>query len=252
MNSTFPKMSLKVILSGADGRMGRTLRALAADSNAQVVGTLEAGQNPADLPWEQAGVVIDFSFHTATPALLVAATENRTPVVIGTTGHDSDELQAIRKASREIPLTLAGNYSVGVNLLQHLTRVAARILPHDYVPEILELHHKHKKDAPSGTAINLAEAVEEERDFPHEARILGRAGDTGERPNLQLGVHAIRGGEIIGEHTVYFLGDSDRIELTHRASDRGIFARGAYRAAQWLMQQQPGLYSMQDVLGLHD
>lgn len=245
-------MSLKVILSGADGRMGRTLQALAAECHAEVIGTLEAGQDPANLPWERAGVVIDFSFHIGTPALLRAAREHRCPVVIGTTGHTPDELRAIREAADEIPLTLAGNYSVGVNLLQHLTRLASRILPHDYVPEILELHHKHKKDAPSGTAINLAEAVEEERDFPHEARILGRAGETGERPNLQLGVHAVRGGEIVGEHTVYFIGDSDRIELTHRASDRGIFARGAFRAAHWLTQQPVGLYSMQDVLGLKD
>jgi len=245
-------MSLNVILSGAAGRMGRALQTLASECDAQVVGTLELGEDVSALPWDQADAVIDFSFHTATPSLLAAAVEHRKPVVIGTTGHSPDELEAIRHAAREIPLTLAGNYSVGVNLLQHLTRLAARILPEDYVPEIIEFHHKHKKDAPSGTAINLAEAVESARDFPADARILGRAGESEARPDRQLGVHAIRGGEIVGEHTVYFIGDSDRIELTHRAADRGIFARGAYRAAHWIVRQQPGLYSMQDVLGLSE
>lgn len=245
-------MSLKVILIGAAGRMGQTLAGLAAECRAEIIGTLEMGENPADLPWDAADAVIDFSFHTATAAILAEAVAHRVPVVIGTTGHTPEEIAVIRDAAEKIPLSLAGNYSVGVNLLQHLTRLAARILPQEYVPEILELHHKHKKDAPSGTALNLAEAVEGERDFPREARVHGREGDTGARPDLQLAVHAIRGGEIVGEHTVFFIGDSDRIELTHRASDRGIFARGAFRAAHWLDRQEPGLYSMQDVLGLRD
>jgi 4-hydroxy-tetrahydrodipicolinate reductase len=243
-------MSLKVILVGAQGRMGQTLARLAGECHAEVIGGLEVGEDPAALPWQSADAVIDFSFHAVTPKILAHAAEHDVPVVIGVTGHTAEELDAIRSAAKTIPLTLSGNYSVGVNLLQHLTRLAARILPHDYVPEILELHHKHKKDAPSGTALNLAEAVEGERDFPHAARIHGRAGETGERPNVQLGMHAVRGGEIVGEHTVYFIGDSDRVELTHRASDRGIFARGAFRAAHWLTKQEPGLYSMQDVLGL--
>lgn len=245
-------MSLKVILSGASGRMGCALSSLAEECGAEVVGIIDVDAPAANAPWNEAQVVIDFSFHGATSELLKHALTHQVPVVIGTTGHTDEEVKEIRKVSGELPLTLAGNYSVGVNLLQYLTRIAARTLPHEYVPEVLELHHRHKKDAPSGTALNLAEAVEEERDFPHSARILGRAGETGERPNTQLAIHAIRGGEIIGEHTVYFIADSDRIELTHRAADRGIFARGAYRAAHWLVKKDPGLYSMQDVLELKD
>lgn len=243
-------MSLNVILSGARGRMGVTLADLADECRAEVVGELEVGDDLSTVPWEEADVVIDFSFHSATLPLLRAAQDARVPVVIGTTGHTEAELAAIREAADVIPLTLAGNYSIGVNLLQHLTREAARLLPHSYVPEITEIHHRHKKDAPSGTALNLAEAVEGERDYPHGARIFGRQGDLGERPTNQLAIHALRGGEVVGEHTVFFFGDSDRIELTHRASDRGIFARGAYQAAHWLVRQDPGLYSMRDVLGL--
>jgi 4-hydroxy-tetrahydrodipicolinate reductase len=243
-------MSLKVILFGANGRMGRTLAELAADCSAEVIGAIDEGDSlPAEV-WEQADVVIDFSFHTVTASLLEQAKQHKVPVVIGTTGHTPEELTAIQSIAEELPLTLAGNYSIGVNLLLHLTREAARILPASYAPEITEIHHRHKKDAPSGTAKNLAEMVEGERDLPDDARIYGRSGDTGERPQNQLAVHALRGGEVVGEHTVFFFGDSDRIELTHRASDRGIFARGAYQAAHWLTKQSSGLYSMQDVLGL--
>lgn len=243
-------MSLKVILSGARGRMGRALAALANECRATVVGELEENEPLDALPWGDAQVVIDFSHHTATAGLLEAAAAARVPVVIGTTGHTADELAVVRAHARNLPLTLAGNYSVGVNLLLHLTREAARLLPSAYVPEITEIHHRHKKDAPSGTALNLADAIEGERDYPEEARIFGRHGDIGERPQHELAVHALRGGEVVGEHTVFFFGDSDRLELTHRASDRGIFARGAYQAAHWLVRQEPGLYSMRDVLGL--
>lgn len=243
-------MSLKVILCGARGRMGQVLQGLAEECRAEVVSELEVGDELSTAAWDSADVVIDFSHHSAIPGILEKAKSARVPVVIGTTGHTDDELEAIREASKVIPLTLSGNYSIGVNLLLHLTREAARLLPNTYVPEITEIHHRHKKDAPSGTALNLADAVEGERDYPDEARIFGRQGDTGERPNNQLAIHALRGGEVIGEHTVFFFGDSDRIELTHRASDRGIFARGAYQAAHWLTKQEPGLYAMRDVLGL--
>ncbi len=245
-------MSLNTIICGADGRMGKTLQALARDCGASVVGLFELDRPRPPSIWMQADVIIDFSYHSAINILLGEAVMHNTPTVIGTTGHTEEELERIREASRSIPITLAGNYSIGVNLLLHLTRMAARTLPEAYVPEILEMHHKHKKDAPSGTAINLAEAVEAARGFSKDTRIDGRSGDTGERPDRQIGMHAVRGGEIVGEHTVFFIGDSDRIELTHRASDRGIFARGAYQAAHWLVKQKPGLYSMQDVLGLRD
>ncbi|MFP4540239.1 MAG: 4-hydroxy-tetrahydrodipicolinate reductase [Opitutales bacterium] len=232
-------MSLKVILSGAQGRMGRTLAGLASECEAEVVGELEMGDPLDQLPWNEAQAVIDFSFHGATLDLLRAAEAARVPVVIGTTGHTSEELAGIREIAERLPVSLAGNYSIGVNLLMHLVGEAARILPGSYAPEITEIHHRHKKDAPSGTAINLAEVVEGARDFPDGARVYGRKGDTGERRQTEIAVHALRGG-----------GDSDRIELTHRAADRGIFARGAYQAAHWLARREPGLYSMRDVLGL--
>lgn len=241
---------LKAILVGSNGRMGRTLDQFAEECHATVIGRLDLGDDASALRWADADVVIDFSYHGGTVNVLEAALAARVPVVIGTTGHSAEELAAIREISQSLPLTLAGNYSIGVNLLLHLSRIAARVLPHGYVPEITEIHHRHKKDAPSGTALNLAECIEGERDYPDEARIYGREGDTGQRPTNELAVHALRGGEVVGEHTVYFFGDSDRLELTHRASDRGIFARGAYQAAHWLVKQPPGLYSMQDVLAL--
>jgi len=245
-------MSLKVIIVGAKGRMGKTLLEVASDCEGLVIGTLDEGDALESAPWAEADVAIDFSFHAATPDLLKIAYEHSVPVVIGTTGHTPQELEAIKEFGERLPLTHAGNYSIGVNLLFHLTRVASRTLESDYVPEILELHHKHKMDAPSGTALNLADAVSDERDLPDSVRVFGRSGETGPRGDKTLGIHAIRGGEIIGEHTVFFIGDSDRIELTHRASDRGIYARGAYRAAHWLKGRKPGLYSMMDVLDLND
>ena len=243
-------MPLKVILFGGKGRMGQTLAQLASQCEAEIVGTIDEGDTLTDDVWESAQVVIDFSFHTVTKAVLEKASQHHVPVVIGTTGHTESELAVINKTSQGLALTLAGNYSIGVNLLFHLTREAARILPTSYAPEITEIRHRHKQDAPSGTAKNLAEMVEGERDLPDDARIYGRSGDTGARPTNELAVHALRGGEVVGEHTVFFFGDSDRIELTHRASDRGIFARGAFQAAHWLVGQKAGLYSMQDVLGL--
>lgn len=243
-------MSINVILSGARGRMGQVLAELSDECGATIVGEIDLGDPIESASWDEADVVIDFSVHSGIIDLLTAAVNARVPVVIGTTGHTDTELAFIREASKTIPLTLAGNYSIGVNILMHLTREAARLLPHSYVPEITEIHHRHKKDAPSGTALNLAEAVEGERDYPDNARIFGRRGDIGERRPHELAIHALRGGEVVGEHTVFFFGDSDRLELTHRASDRGIFARGAYQAAHWLIRQEPGLYSMDDVLGL--
>lgn len=243
-------MPLKVILFGGKGRMGQTLAQLASQCDAEILGAIDEGETLSDEIWAAAQVVIDFSFHTVTASLLEKASQHKVPVVIGTTGHTESEVEAIKQTAQNLALTLAGNYSIGVNLLFHLTREAARILPSSYAPEITEIHHRHKKDAPSGTAKNLAEMVEGERDLPDEARIYGRSGDTGARPQNELAVHALRGGEIVGEHTVFFFGDSDRIELTHRASDRGIFARGAFQAAHWLTGQEAGLYSMQDVLGL--
>jgi 4-hydroxy-tetrahydrodipicolinate reductase len=144
----------------------------------------------------------------------------------------------------------AGNFSVGVNLLFALTRRASAVLGPDYDAEVVEMHHRFKKDAPSGTAARLLEIILEERKLSAAALRHGRSGITGERQPTEVGVHALRGGDVVGEHTVLFAALGERVELTHKASDRGIFARGAVRAAHWVVKQQPGVYDMQDVLGL--
>ena len=146
----------------------------------------------------------------------------------------------------------AGNFSTGVNLLFYLTEIAARVLDtsSDFDPEVVEMHHRLKKDAPSGTADRLLEILKKSRKLNDEQIAHGRSGITGERPSEQIGSHALRGGDVVGDHTVYFAGIGERVELTHRATDRKIFAAGALRAAKWVAAQPPGLFSMQDVLGL--
>ena len=240
---------LTVAICGYKGSMGQTLLDMAASEGAVVVARMDQG-DPLGAGLENCRVAIDFSHHSATPELVGASAEKGVAVVIGTTGHTDDERDAILEFSKRIPIVWAGNYSIGVNLLFHLTETAARVLGEAYQPEIMEIHHRHKKDAPSGTAINLAEAIEGSRGLSPDNRVHGRAGDTGERPDGQIGMHALRGGEVIGEHTAFFFGDNDRIELTHRASNRSIFAAGAYRAARWAADRKPGLYNMRDVLGL--
>ena len=239
---------LPVVICGYKGRMGQTLLALARAEKALVIGQKDAGDDLSG-GLGGAGAVIDFSHHTATAELAEACAAAGVALVIGTTGHSAEERERILACTKRIPIVWAGNYSVGVNLLFHLTEQAARVLGNRYQPEITEIHHRHKKDAPSGTAINLAEAIEAAPAFREAKRCHGRSGDTGERPADELGIHALRGGEVVGEHTVFFFGEHDRIELTHRAGDRRIFAAGAYRAAHWAARQNPGLYSMRDVLG---
>jgi 4-hydroxy-tetrahydrodipicolinate reductase len=237
------------MICGYKGRMGQTLLALAESENATVAAEKDQGDTLSE-GLESCSVAIDFSFHSATAELAEACAERGIALVIGTTGHTDEERARILACSAEIPIVWAGNYSIGVNLLFHLTEIAARVLGDRYQPEIMEIHHQHKVDAPSGTALNLAEALEAAPAFEEARRVYGREGETGARPNDQIGLHALRGGEIVGEHTVFYFGPHDRIELTHRASDRRIFASGAFRAAHWATGQQPGLYSMRDVLGL--
>jgi 4-hydroxy-tetrahydrodipicolinate reductase len=195
-------------------------------------------------------VAIDFSLHSATVELAEICAARGIPLIIGTTGHTDEERKRILVCTKSIPIVWAGNYSIGVNLLFHLTELSARVLGNRYQPEIVEIHHKHKKDAPSGTALDLAGALEAAPAFVEAKRQSGRDGETGARPDGEIGLHALRGGEVVGEHTVFLFGEHDRIELTHRASDRRIFATGAYRAAHWAATRDPGLYSMRDVLGL--
>ena len=171
------------------------------------------------------------------------------PLVIGTTGHSDGERERLRTMATAVPTIWAGNYSVGVNLLFHLTQLTSSVLDEGYDAEVIEMHHRMKKDAPSGTAARLYEIILEERGLGLEALRHGRSGITGERTRTEVGIHALRGGDVVGDHTVLFAGMGERIELVHRASDRRIFAAGALRAARWALSQAPGLYDMQDVLG---
>ncbi len=195
--------------------------------------------------------VIDFTVPAATISLLPRAIAARTPLVIGTTGIDAAGIEAIREASNHIPVLFSPNMSLGVNLLFKLTELASSaLISTDYDVEIFEAHHRFKKDAPSGTAKRLLEVVMENMKGLSDAKTVhGRDGISGERTSNEIGMHAMRGGNIIGEHTVFFSGIEERIELTHRAASRDVFARGAVTAAEFLKGKAPGLYSMYDVLG---
>jgi len=198
-----------------------------------------------------ADVLLDFTFHSAVPAHAAFAARAGKPAVIGTTGLTPAEDQAVREAARVVPIVAAPNMSLGVNLLFALAARAAAALGLDYDAEIVETHHRHKQDAPSGTALRLAERVAEARGQTLGAEACyGRQGLTGPRPRGQIGIHAVRAGDVIGDHTLSLSADGERLELTHRATSRDAFARGALRAACWLPGRPPGLYDMADVLGL--
>ena len=245
-------MALKILLNGSQGRMGRAISAIAPANNAEIVAACDAGDDPR-AGIEHCDTVIDFSFHEVTPCIAELAAAHGRPLVIGTTGHTPAEKAAILEAFEgKIPVVWAGNYSVGVNTLNYLTRKAAAILGEQYEPEVLEMHHHDKKDAPSGTAERLVEILKENYALSDDQVVHGREGLVGARPRQEIGVHAVRGGDIVGEHTVFFCGDGERIELTHRAADRKIFAQGAVRAAHWALGKAPGVYNMEDVLGLND
>ncbi|TVR46959.1 MAG: 4-hydroxy-tetrahydrodipicolinate reductase [Puniceicoccaceae bacterium] len=244
-------MSVKIVINGAAGRMGRAVAAAAAESGAEIVGQVDLGRELASVA-DKAEVIVDFSSHEATRSVLETAVAARKPVVIGTTGHAPALKASLIELAAPLPVVWTGNFSVGVNLLFYLVERAARVLPPAYQAEITDLHHQFKKDAPSGTAEQLVDIIRTARSLPQEAVRPGRHGIVGERPNEEIGVHALRGGDVVGEHTVLFAGPGERLELTHRAGDRSIFARGALRAALWVADRPPGLYSMQDVLGLKD
>jgi len=243
-------MSLRIALIGARGRMGQAITAAAHESGATIVAAIDAGDDLA-AGIALADVIIDFSSHKITAEVIRLAHAARKPLVIGTTGHAADEKTKLLLEAAKIPTVWSGNYSVGVNLLFALTRRAAAVLGSDYDAEVVEMHHRFKKDAPSGTAARLLEIVLEERKLTSEALRHGREGITGERTATEVGIHSLRGGDVIGDHTVMFAALGERIELTHKASDRGIFARGSIRAAQWLIDRPAGVYDMQDVLGLN-
>jgi 4-hydroxy-tetrahydrodipicolinate reductase len=244
-------MSLTLFLNGARGRMGQAVTRAAVEAGIRLGFAIDVG-DPMPAGIEACDVIVDFSTPAATAGLLQLAVKNRKPIVIGTTGHAPEEKQRLLEVAREVPCVWTGNFSVGVNLLFHLTQRAAHILDESYDAEVVEMHHRFKKDAPSGTAARLLEIILQERKLTAEALRHGRNGITGERSSREVGVHSLRGGDVVGDHTVIFAALGERLEFTHKASDRAIFARGALRAAQWVVAQPPGVYDMQDVLGLRD
>jgi 4-hydroxy-tetrahydrodipicolinate reductase len=242
-------MSLRVLINGSKGRMGQAIATAAAEIGVTIAAAVDAGDDPAPF-LADCDVIIDFSSPAATAGIIDLAVAAGKPLVIGTTGHEHAQKAALLAPAGQVPCVWAGNFSVGVNLLFALTRRAAAILGSDYDAEVVEMHHRFKKDAPSGTAARLLEIILEERQLGQEALRHGRHGIVGARTSTEVGIHALRGGDVVGDHTVMFAALGERIELSHKASDRGIFARGALRAAQWVVSQPPAVYDMQDVLGL--
>ena len=229
--------------------MGQAITNASQESGSTIVAAIDSGDDMA-AGIAQADVIIDFSSHHITSEVIRLAQAAGKPLVIGTTGHAADAKKLLLTEAAQIPTVWSSNYSVGVILLFALTRRAAAVLGADYDCEVVEMHHRFKKDAPSGTAARLLEIILDERKLTAEALRHGREGITGERTATEVGIHALRGGDVIGDHTVMFAALGERIELTHKASDRGIFARGSIRAAKWLIDRPAGVYNMQDVLGL--
>lgn len=256
-----------VMVVGAQGRMGLEVRAaLGGEPTLELAGALERAGHPEIGKTLSEGVIlqddpkraldgcqvaIDFSIPSATLSNLRAAADAGVAYVTGTTGFDSAQQSELESFAQRIPVLHAPNFSVSVNVLGYLAREAARLLGEGYDAELFELHHGQKRDAPSGTALFLGEAVATGQGKTlSEHLVLERAGETGERPAGTIGIQTLRGGDNPGEHTIYFIGKGERIELTHRAATRGHFAVGAVRAAAWLAERPAGLYRIEQVLGL--
>ena len=242
---------LRLIINGAKGRMGQAILACCKeDPEVSVAHELDAGSDfAAALPGADA--VIDFTHHTVTTGVAEACAALGKVLVIGTTGHTDGEIAIIHRAATVVPVVFAPNFSVGVNTLFWLTRKATEILGPGFDLEVVEMHHRLKKDAPSGTAKRLAEILTEVRELSYNNDVRhGRFGIVGERTKTEIGMHAVRGGDVVGDHTVIYANVGERVELTHKASSRDTFARGSVRAAKWAANQPAGLYDMQDVLGL--
>ena len=260
---------IRVAISGACGRMGKRLVEIAsAQEDMEVVGALDAPGHPllgrdagelagvgalgvqvtTDLAVE-ADALIEFSAPEPTTRHAALCAEKGMAAVIGTTGLSDEQIAAVHDAAKRAPILLAPNMSVGVNVAFEVAAMLARTLGEDYDIEIVETHHRHKKDAPSGTAKGFLKAVAQalDRDLQSDV-VYGRQGVTGERPRRQIGVHALRGGDEVGEHRVIFFTEGERIELVHRATDRDVFARGAVRLARELVGKPPGLYGVKDIL----
>lgn len=264
---------INIAVTGAGGRMGMAIISVIASSpEAKLSGALEREDSPLlgrdageaaaagklgvkitdkpDRAFRKADVIIDFTVPEAAVSTLELAAERRISMVIGTTGFSHHQRDLIKELSQKMRIVMAPNMSIGVNLLLKLVSLSARILGSDYDIEIVEAHHRHKKDAPSGTAIRIAEvaAAAVERDLEKVA-VYERKGIIGERKPEEIGIQTVRAGDIVGDHTVIFGGIGERIELVHKASSRATFAMGAVKAALWLSDKPHGLYDMQDVLG---
>ena len=244
-------MSVRVAISGAGGRMGRALlEAVAAARDLTLAGSFDIGDDVRAV-LSGADVLIDFTRPEGTLGHLRECLDAKRAMVIGTTGFEAAQLARIKEASREIPIVMAPNMSVGVNVALRLVEMASRSLGPDYDVEVFEIHHKLKVDAPSGTALALGEAAAAARGATLERDgVFSRHGHTGERRAGAIGFSVARGGDLVGDHTVYFAGVGERIEITHRASSRATYAQGALRAARFVAGKPPGLYDMRDVLGL--
>ena len=275
MTSNEVTSTTRIAVSGAAGRMGRMLVAAIAEAeDLTLAAAVDHPQSPhigvdagelagagsagvaiggafGDIDPGAFDVLLDFSAPGATLAALRICAAQGKPAVVGTTGFEDAGLAAIRQTAQSVPVLLSPNMSVGVNVVFKLVEAAARALGDDMDVEVFEAHHRHKVDAPSGTAVRLGEvlAAALDRDLASDA-VYGREGITGERPSRTIGFHSLRGGDIVGEHTVTFAGTGERIEITHRAASRSNFAAGALRAVRFIVGQPPGLYGMDGVLGL--
>jgi len=268
-------MTIKIAISGASGRMGKALiEAVSANEATQLIAAIERpessliGADAGELAGlgkigvalsgsveavvDQFDVLIDFTAPAATLKNAALCAQYGKGLVVGTTGFTDSEKAELQRQGEEMALCIAANYSTGVNLCLKLLDTAARVMGEDADIEIVEAHHRHKVDAPSGTALRMGEVVADAlgRDL-NKTAVYGREGQTGARDRDTIGFATVRGGDVVGDHTVMFMADGERVEITHKASSRQSFARGAVRAALWLAEQQPGLYDMQDVLDLH-
>jgi 4-hydroxy-tetrahydrodipicolinate reductase len=264
---------LRIALTGASGRMGRTvIKVVSEDRESVITGATDAVNSPylgldagdlggigrkLDVPviddvgaaMKNADVLIDFSVQSAASVNIKSSMRLNKAIVIGTTGLNDEDMKVLREAGEKIPVIWAPNFSAGINLLAKLTEIAAKVLGGSFDAEIVEKHHRNKKDSPSGTAIRLLKVLKDV--YKTDDVVYGRKGTEGERPSGQIGVFAVRGGDVVGDHTVGFYGDGERLELTHLASSRETFAKGALRAAKFIYKNGPGLYTIEEVLGLN-
>ncbi|GIX42713.1 MAG: 4-hydroxy-tetrahydrodipicolinate reductase [Leptospiraceae bacterium] len=264
---------IQIGISGAMGRMGKTIAHLCREhKDIKIALALEHPEHPdlnqdygillntsnLNIPLssnkqeiQNIDVLIDFTLPENTIDIIKFCADYKKPIVIGTTGFTKEQKEILYSYKDKIPVLISPNMSLGVNVLFYLVKQATKLLK-EYEVEISEIHHSKKKDAPSGTAVRLKDIILEEYNLTENNVIYGRKGIVGERKLDELGIHAIRGGDVVGEHTVYFFSQGERIEITHKATSRDIFARGAIVAAKWILNQKPGLYSMNHVLGIEN